>query len=329
MIGNIMNINHIVLDVLIISVFILIAFLGAIRGIKKAAINFIIFLSSLILSFSEICSGLKKFIARNFINPSSWLPAGISNVYKLGFSLFTTFLSSVCIFLLFYVILNITKIIFAALIIKNNIKPRNIIERIFGGVFAFLYQGVFLIMCLLLLNNNYTGLDATFEKTHVTKFIIRNSEKLLNKSNDNFVYNVTIKVFKGDLFYEVNDTMTANIDYVSGKLENLLEDDSYIGILNEKSLPREKTEEILRERIYDLNRVALLIISLDEYKISSNEFAKFSEEWIMIMNRAAKEKEIARIEFPINEIGAIRLNLKKAGLNDKTMQLFNEIVIEK
>lgn len=331
MMSFINGINPIILDTIVVSVFVLIIFFGVVRGIKNVLFDFFILLFSIFLGFTSYTKSIKDVVAR-ILNISEFAPVGSKAAYKVAVSLFEGLVSSVCVFLVFYLLAHLIKLIVGTIIRKGkkeDIKPKSKWGRVFGGFLSLVYQGAFLIIVMLILNNNFTGMNETFKKSTIADFLVDSSEKLLIKIDDKAKEKLTIKVIKGDLLYVVDNDVVDSYEYIENKVDFLLLDQEYVSILDDEKLTNEEAEMYIKNAILDLNKLIFFVESMDNYGNCKKEFIVLSEDWLNAMHRVLSTKGMDPIEMNINECVSIRLNLIKMGLTEEYIGLYDEIVIGK
>lgn len=326
------NINPLILDVAIVSILVLIIFFGVIKGIKKCFVDFLLFGISVFLGFCPYTNSVKQIFAKEVLHVSEWLPAGSANAHKLAASMFVSLLSALCMFLLIYVVMHVLEALIKIIAKRKRggeKLPKSKVGRVFGGLITLVYQGAVLIVLIMCMNNNLVGINESIAKSTVTKFIVDNSEKLVVKIDENLKEKVTIKVIKGDFMYKVDEDVLDDYIYIEENVGNLFNDKNYIDVLEDAKLTNEEVYEYIEKRIVELDYVAELVNAIDTYDVCADEFSLLVEEWMTVMHRTSLTREIEKISFNMNDLGGIRDNLKKAGANDKTIALFDQITIGK
>ncbi len=327
MVEFIKNIDPLIIDVVFLSILVLITVFGALRGIKNASINLIIFIVSLLLGFSPYTNSLKEVFTQKYITADKVLPAGSSNNLQFSYTLLTNLLASIIIFLLFYVILQVIKVLIK-MIIKRRRGPepqlKSKIGRVFSALISLIFYGSFAVVVLLMTNNNIIGMKTSLEKTTVTKFLVNKSEELLKKEN---VDKLTIKVYQGNVFYKVNDELMDAFDSLDSKIDEMINNDKYLGALEDENLSKDEAKEIIKERIYDIYELSIISMNFDDSNDKvKKEFVELSEEWITMMNREFKNSSLEKITLTFDEYTFIRKGLKDAGVSDNILVLYDEMV---
>lgn len=329
MMGIIKNMHPILLDTIVVSVFALIIFFGVIKGAKKCLISFVVLFLSLFLGFSPYMNSVKAVFAKDVFKVSEWTPAGSNPAYKLGVEMFINLLSSLAVFLLFYVLFHVLKTLFSIISKKRSggkKEPKSKWGRVFGGLFSLVYQGVIFVIVIMAMNNKFVGMDEPISKSTVTKFVIGNTNKLINKMGENLSDDIVVKLFKGDIFYKVKKETRESFKYLEERADEMFADEDYVNILSGSSLSEDEANEIIKERVVTLGHVAKLVNDLDTFGVVEKDFVVFAEDWLTVMNRAVVTGNLDKVEFSINDMGIIRKNLKEAGVNDKVIALYDGIV---
>ena len=329
MLGILENISPLVLDVAFVSIIVLITFFGVIRGIKKVSINVLLLTISLFLGFCKYTNSLKNVIQNNILKVSNLVPAGSTNTFKFAASLLTPLLASFVIFMLLYLLMFAIKTLILMMIRRKRGAgaPKTVVGRVFGGIVSFIYGGILCVIMLIALNNNITGLNTSLEKSAVTKFVVNNSTKILDKMGNKFSSKLVIKVYNGDILYNVDDKMVVAYNYLDENIADLAYNKQYMEILDD-SLSNIEGKELIKKRINDLNNLAIITGGLKKSnKEISSSFINVADEWIKAMHRSYTSNSLEKIEFGIDELSNIRLNLVKLEVSEKTLELFDEITI--
>lgn len=324
------NIHPIILDAIVISVFVLIFFFGIIRGMKKVGIDCLIFIASFFLSFTSVTDSVKQVLAIEVLSLTKFLPAGSSSALKFGVSTLQNLVASIALFLLFYIVIHVTRIAVCMAIFKGKKTDAEIkkskVGRFFGGVISLAYQGMVLIAVMLILNTNIIGMNESTQKSTVTKAIYNTSINLTNKSDKDMSDLITLKILKGDVFYVVGDDFIDSYQYISNKADEILNDSDYLEVLNEGALTNAQIEQLVAERLQDLSNVAVFVNELDKFNVCKSSFGVFSEKVISSMNRAVLLKGMSKIPIDVNEYVVIKEKLAKAGVKDSVIVLLDEII---
>ncbi len=322
------NIHPLILDVALISVFILIIFFGALKGIKNALIDFLIFTAAFLLSFSPLMNSVKEIFVRELLNVDKIVPAGSNSVYKLGISFFVNVFSAFIMFVFLYIVfLAIQSLI--KLILKRPPKPKRKVERVFGAIFSLIYQGSFLLLLLVLMNNKLVGLNNAFDKSSVTNFMADTTQGLLTKSNKSLDKKITLKFLKGDLFSKVSEDGVESFKYLEEKVTDIFSDKKYIDLLDDYNIDNDDLSVYMKERILDLEKLAIMTIEIDQFGISKERFSDVGEVWFTAIHRNIFNRGMNKIEFTMTDLGNIKSKLQQAGLNEKSSLLYDEITIGK
>lgn len=332
MIGDIININPLILDVVVVAVFVLIIFFGVIRGIKNVSIDMTLVLIALFLGFSPSCNFLKDVFLSNILHLEKLAPAGSSPSYKFGITLFSNLVVSICLFLLFYVLFQLVKLLINIILKSKNIsdsKRKSKVGRIFAGLIALIYQGFIFVTCLLFANNNLIGMNEVYKKSTVTNFIVEGADKLFQNIDKEFSAKLTIKLLKGDILYEVSEANVENYRYIDEKAEKMFDDTDYINILSDPKVSKEEIIKFIKERINDLDVLSITIQTYDDFDASKEEFVTMAEEWIVVMNRTFLERDLEKIEMTLNDVTNLKVNLENAGIEKEILELYDEIIVGK
>lgn len=333
MLGFIDNLQPVVLDAIFICLLILIIAFGILKSFKSTIVDFLIFAISLFLAFSPYTNGIKKVISLNLLDLGKLAPAGSANSYLLGISLLTMFTSAILLFAFIYLVLEGIKFLMIFIVKKANkgkeLPKKTIVGRIFGGIISFIYQGFILVVIIFCMNNNIVGLKGSLENTKIVSSVISNIEELVNKKDKNLTDKIVVKIFKGNIMSEVSDELIVNLANADSRVEELFLDGEYTEIIGDAALKDEQAVIMIKERIYDLNMLAMIINEFDEFNVSKEAFSKTAEDWLIVMNRKIVGDNLSKIELSMNEQSAIRLNLTSAGLSEELIKLYDEIVVGK
>lgn len=331
MLTMVKNLNPIILDVVIVSIFILIMFFGFIRGIKKTSIDMSIFLVALFLGFCPFTNSVKSVFAKSFFNVKEWLPAGSSNTANFIASLASTFLSAIAFFLLIYLVGTVVKVLVIMIMKKKqggaaeDDGEKSMLGRVGAAFLALLYQGIPVCLLLVALSTNIMGMKKPVEKTFLAKHIVGVPEKI----NEELVDILLVKMAEGDILAEVDDILLISSQNVEKEAEQLLSKNEYIELLDNDKLTKEEASKFIRERLVNLRSLAEVEVAVDVHGVAKEDFLKTADEWITTMNRVYKVRGLEKIEFTLDEVSAIRDSLKKAGVEEKTIKLYDEIVAAK
>ena len=206
--------NGLILDVALIVILLTILAVGSFKGILHAAINFVLLVFSVLLSFLPL-SNLIKTPLMQFL--SSNIDLGVATPeHKLGVYMLYPFLASLILTLLFYVVFRLIKYLFVVMIQrkKKKVGIPSITSRIAGGIFSLVFNGVFVLALLSIFATELVGGTKTIEKSYVAKHIDKlDNEALKLIKDDKFHDKLIIKVLSSDLVMEVsdNDLNTFNI----------------------------------------------------------------------------------------------------------------------
>lgn len=330
MLTMVKNLNPIILDVVIVSIFILIMFFGFIRGIKKTSIDMGIFLVALFLGFCPYTNSVKEVFATSFFNVKEWLPAGSSNTANFIASLSSTLLSTIAFFLLMYIVLTVVKIVVLMIVKKKSgggeeDGQKSMLGRVGAAFLALLYQGVPVCLLLVALSTNIMGMNKPVEKTFVAKHIVGVPEKI----NEDLTDTILVKMAAGDILLEVDDELLISSQNLEKEAEKLLAKNEYIELLDNEKLTTEEARTFIKERIVNLRALAEVEMAVDVHGVAKEDFQKTAEEWISSMNRVYKVRSLEKIEFTLEEVGAIRKSFEKAGVEEDVIKLYDEIVVAK
>lgn len=327
------DINPIVLDVAVAAILVLVTFLGAIKGIKNGIIDFFILGVSLFLGFCPYTVSLKQAFSENILKLEKLLPAGSNKTMEFGVTLFTNFLSALALFLLFYMLLHVVKTLVFIIVRKKkgtNYKPKSRVGRAFSGALSFVTGSFLIIVMMFTLNNNLVGMKNMINDSKIVGLAIDKVEEMLTKKDKCFVKKMVIKIYNGDLMYEVDEELVYSFDYLDQKMGKMIANKGYFEDIEDTSLTKEETIIMIKDRINDLNHFAIVSNYLDEeHKDMTSKFNAMAEEWLVVMNRVVKKNEFGRVEYTVNEYTLIRQNLENAGLKDTLLTIFDETVVGK
>ena len=326
------DLNPIVVDVVVVAILVLTAFFGAIKGVKKTLLSFIILGSSFFLGFCSYTNGVKSVITNKLLDLEKFVPAGGSSALIFGAKFFNSLVASIVLFLLFYIVLHVVFSLFGMIIKRKfgEAKEKSVLSRVLGAIISAAYCGAFFLVVLFCLNTNTTGMRKTLEKTSVANFIIDKSESLLNKVDERFVDKLVFKIYSGDLLKKVDEkTITAFIYMEDNVVENIVENE-YIGVFQNDVISSEEIIKLMKERVDDLHNLAVVSKAFNDTNPKlSEKFALFAEDVLKEVNRQFKDRSLEPIEYKANELGVIMIDLKDAGLSDNVLKLLEEITIGK
>lgn len=331
MLTMVQNLNPILLDVIVVSIFVFIIFFGFIKGIKKTFISLVLFLFAFLLSFSSLTNSIKSVIATKILDVNAFLPAGSSKTFSFLVVLLSTFLSTLAFFVLIYVLVHVIKILIGILLKKrsggSDEEGKSMLGRIFAGLLSLLYQGLVMIVLLLCLNTNIVGMKNVIQKTAITKVIVNAVEKVDSKVDADIKSTVILKFAKGDLFANIDDKLAMSFEDIEKEAEALIAKKEYMDVLTNENISNEEISLIIKERLIGLRSLSILQSNIDAFGVSKDDFAKMAEEWLVAMNRASKNRNLEKIKFNINEYGEMRLSFAEAGLGNNLITLYEEIAI--
>lgn len=326
------KIDPLILDTLFVCVVVLIAALGAIRGIKKVSINVGLLSVSLFLAFCPWTKSLKTVVADKLFNADKLLPAGSSNIVKFAVSFIMPLLSALVIFALFYLLMLMIYILIDMLVkkkMKQNVKQKSVVGRVFAGIISFVYGSALVIVLLISLNTKMVGLEHSVDDSTIVKFVVNSTEEALNKINKNLDKQIRIKVYFGDVLYKVDDETIETFEYFDEKSKELVENKNYIEDVKEV-LTKDEAKIIIEERIQDLYKMAILTNNVKkESKDLDKKYVKVADELIFAIHGTMQKYSMGKIEYSINEYLKMTNEFKLTGLSDKTMGLFKEIIVGK
>lgn len=329
MLTMVKELNPIILDVVIVSIFLLIMFFGFIRGIKKTSIDMGIFLVALFLGFCPYTNSVKAVFAESVFNVKEWLPAGSSNTTNFFASLSSTFLSALAFSLLIYFVAIVVKMAIAMIIKKKNgggeEGEKDMLGRIGAALLALLYQGIPVCLLLVALSTNIMGMKAPVEKTFVSKHIIG----LPSNIDQDFASTLLVKMAGGDILLDVDDELLISAQDVEKEADKLLNKNEYIVLLDNEKLTNEEARQFIKERIVRLRALAEVKMAVDVHGVADKDFKLAAEEWIITMNRVYKVRSLSAVEFTLEEVSAIRKSFVDAGVEERVIQLYEEIVVAK
>lgn len=324
------DIDPLVLDVAVCSIIVLIIFFGALRGLKKTAINFFVLAISVFLGFSSYVSSVKDVIIGKLFLVENILPAGTGSFEVFFCYLLGSIFSSLVFFLLIYIVLKVALILFDMYLKKRtggSLKKKTIVGRVFGGIISFVYGGVILISFLFVLNSNTLGMGETIRKSTVTKFLVDNTSDLLNKIEPDLDKKIVLKIYKGDLVAEISDDLIKSYTYIDNNIISRVEGEGYISNVENVAFTKEETEEIMKNYALDLSNISILSSNLDDTnKIIKDKYIKMSGELIAVMNKTVHNNSLGDLGFSIEEKGLMRSAIKEAGVDESGVALFNEIL---
>ena len=326
------NLNPLILDVAIVAILVLVAFFGAIRGIKKVSINVLLLSIALFLGFCSYTNSLKVVIEDKLINMNSLVPAGSDDVFKFAASLLSPLILSLVLFLLFYLVMKAVVTLIMVLIKrkrKAQPKPKSVVGRVFGGLLSLVYGAALLIVLLLSVNNNIVGTKVAIDNSTVTKFVVDNSEKLLSKIDDKLTDKIVIKVYNGDVLFNVENRTIESFNYIDDKVKTIVMNTRYMEALDDGTLTKAEVENMVKERLNDLSNLAVVSNSFENgSKLIKNNFVGVADDWIVLISKSVENAELGKVKFGIQEIAAIRKNLVDAGVGEKTIAILDGFVTE-
>lgn len=333
MVGIINNVHPIILDTIVVSLFVLMIFFGVIKGIKRTAIDFVLFVGSLFLGFCSFTNVLKNVIAKSFLQISDWTPAGSDASFKLAASFFTSLLASLVIFLLFYLVFHAIDLVIRLVLKKKKAdaqrEPKSKVGRAFAGLLALIYQGAVAVVLMIFMNNNIVGMNTAFDRSTVTNFIVDNSTKVLVKIDEDAEEKIVLKLLKGDLLYAPEEEVVTSYYYLEENASKMFMDKEYMEVLADEKLTNEEASAFIKERIVAVSHLANVATELDTFGTFNKEFTNVADEWITALHRTMVTKNLDKIEFTMNEYSQIRLSLVHAKLSDKTIALYEELAVGK
>lgn len=326
------NIDPVVLDAIVISILVLIASLGAVRGIKKVSMNVFLLSASLFLAFSPWMNSVKKIIIENLLDANKLAPSGSSDAVKLAITLLTPLLAALILFILLHLILCMISTLIQMMIKrkkKGEFKAKSALGRVFAGLISLLYGGTLLIVVLFVSRTNLVGLKNPIESSSVTKTILDNATKLTDKIEKDFDKKLIIKIYNGNVLYEADEELMNSFQYLEDNIVKFVKDKEYVDKID-GTLTKEESGNLIKERITDLHNLAIICIKTsNEYNDIKSYFVKFAQETIAGIHGKVKTNGIDKVEYTLEEYSIIRKTLKDAGVSDETLVLFEEIAVGK
>lgn len=325
------NVDPLILDVAVIAILVLVAALGAIRGIQKVSINVILLSASLFLGFCSLTQGLKDTIADKFLSVEKIVSAGSTPTLKFAVSLVIPVALSLAIFLLFYIVLFVIRVLIGILVNKkkHSVKNKSIVGRVFASIISFIYAGAFMLAILISANTNIVGLKPAINKSTTTKFMMDKADILLDKIDVNFSDKLRLKIYSGDMTLQVQDKVLESFDYLDSKASIIISNKEYFEEIS-TALTEEEGSALVKERIMDLYHLSVVANS---FKGETNEVAKqfrvFADDALVKIHANFTKSNLDKIEFEINELTNIKTSLKTIGVNETNLKYFEEITIGK
>lgn len=328
------DVNPLIVDVAFIAILILIIFFGVIRGIKKNIFDFLVLGIAFFLGFCPYTNSLKEVVSTKVLKLTELVPAGSNSRFVFAVSLLDDLVASLCLFVLFYLILVVIRVLVDMILKRRKEKAeakKSKVGRVFSGLLSLIYGGIFLIVFMFVVNNNLTGFKVLVDQTTVTVKVVDEAENIVNKlgkklfKQENFKDKIVLKVYKGNVMYKVSDDFVESFNYVDKEFEEIINNKKYLEVLEDPTLQNEEVRKIVKERIMDLDNIAVIAKEFGEDPIVKEKFAKLSEEFLTMLHRKVDGSHLGKIELSINEYGKIKLDLKNAGLNEALLNLFDEI----
>ena len=273
-------------------------------------------------------NSLKEIFARELLNVDKIVPAGSTSAYKLGISFFVNAFSAFILFAFLYIVLQAIRSLFK-LILKRTTKPKTKVGRVFGAFFSLLYQGTFLLFLIVAMDNKLVGLNYAFDKSTVTNFIADKTQKMLSSVNKDLDDKLTLKVLKGDMFYKISKDGLESFNYVEEKVNDAFMNKDYIDLLDDKNIDNDEIAIYMKERVLDLEKLAIMTIEIDQFMVSKERFSDVAEVWLTAIHRNIFSRGMEKIEFTMTDLGNIKNTLQQAGMNEKSLTLYDEITIGK
>ena len=215
--------NAIILDVVVVLLLILTIVAGVLKGIKHTLVNFSLLLGAIALSFTSFLNVVKLPLIDLF-DEFMVLGAGSSKEARLALSFLYSFLASLTLTILFYLVFRLLKTLIVGLSHKksreNNeliveIKP---VSRVFGGIFSCILYGIVIVVSLTIFNNPLVGGNKTMENSYVARYIDMGDEvvvDLINKEFANKYENILIiGMIRGDLYSKISEDDLNDIDVI-------------------------------------------------------------------------------------------------------------------
>lgn len=264
--------NALVLDVIVIVLLLSLIALGVFKGIKHIAINFVLLIGSIALSFTSVTNVLKVQIVQ-LLSSNIKLGIGVGDEVKLGIYVAYTFIAALILTILFYVILRLLKYLIVVLIKRNMLKNNKLpkittkLSRIFGGIFSLVFNGALFIVMLCLFTTPLIGGNKTSDSSYVTKHIVKLDDLLLDAiSEDELLQEkIMVKLVKGDLIENVDDETAKSFKGLSE-------------LVNSNKLTPENLDNP-QEIVNSLHDVLYIVVNhgLDENKVEIDGFEKVVE----------------------------------------------------
>ena len=325
---NLSGIDPIILDVSFIVLLVLIAFFGVIRGIKSVLINFGLVVVSLFLGFTRYTDSIKFVIVDKLIKLEQLLPAGSTTAAKFGASMVSNIVGSICVALLFYIVIRLIVMLISLMLKKRNVnrgkEAKSKVGRVFGGLINLIYGFVILMFALLTMNNNIIGGEKLIGKSTVTKNVVNFTEKNLNKINKDLIDITVLKINMGDLLYEIDFETIDAYHYLDEKAQKLLTDKNYIYKVGSTDLNTEEVQKLAKDRIYDLYNMSIIAERFSHNNPNiKRKFADVYDEWMVVL---VNNCESNKVKFTMNEKGKIQAAFKEVGISSEKMKLFENIV---
>lgn len=318
------KVDPIIIDVSFIVLLVLILFFGIIRGIKSVSINLLLVTVSIFLGFVSYTSDLKEMLIK-FLKVGEWLPAGSTNAQKFGFAVFSNFISSVLVALLFFIVLKLVALMVSMLIKRRNVNrekgQKSKVGRVFGGLLNCIYGFVVLLVLVLTFNNNLLGTKKLVEKTKVVKPVANFAEKNIDRLNGDLLDMVAMKVMIGDVLYDVDYEMIEAYNYFDSRAVEILDGIKYVDDLTSFNW-----NEQAKNRIEDLYEMAIISNRFAKNNASVKEkFIKVYEE-VMAKLEATKESN-EKVVINANKHGLMKIAFSESesGLSEENLNRFLNI----
>lgn len=330
MIKFLSDVDPLVLDVAVCSMLVLIVFFGALRSFKKTFVNFLILAASLFLGFSSYVSSVKSVLIEKVLLFENLLPAGTGSVEVFMCSLMGSFIASLIFSLLIYLVMRAVFYLFKIILKRKSAnvhKKKTVVGRVFGGVVSLAYGGAILITLLFMFNSNIIGMKAPVRQSVVTRFLVEKTESLVNKIQPDLSEKIVLKVYKGDFMAQISGDLIEAYDYIDKEAMDRLKNEEYIANIENVAFTKEETESMMKNYVLDLYHISLISADFDDSNIVlKDKYIDMANGFIAIMNKSVNNNLLGNLGFSVEENGLMRNALKRAGVDDSGLNLFNEII---
>ncbi len=325
---NLSGIDPIILDVALTAMLVLFLFFGVIRGVKSVLINMVIGVLSLFLGFTKYMNSLKYLLVNRLINIQKLLPAGSTNATKFGAAMASNIAGSIMLTILFFMVLNIVYTLISMIIKRRfsngekGVKGKG--SRIFGGIINFIYGFALALVAVFMIDSNIIGGATLVQKTTVTSKVLDFVQKPIQKSNKDAIVAMKLKLYTGDVLYDVDFEMMDSYEYIEKRSAEIFLDQKYLDKINPENSDLQMAN---KDALYDLFNLAILSnrFNVDNPDVNS-KFCDLYNEWIVALNKSCVT---SKIEISFEMDAKMEVAFRETGLKEKNIQLYKNIVIVK